>query len=70
MALSFVSSAFVFATIAPALAAPAGRILKRDAIPSYALTYAPHTYLYSGESWFQSDIATHVAHVSVEENYV
>ncbi|RDW87309.1 hypothetical protein BP5796_03003 [Coleophoma crateriformis] len=41
----------------------------RDTIPSYALTYAPYTHLYSGEKWWPSDIAIHVQHVTPKVNY-
>jgi hypothetical protein len=40
------------------------------ALPDYAITYAPLSYLYSSESWFPSDITTHLANVEPEENYV
>lgn len=43
---------------------------KRDTIPDYAITYAPYSYLYSGESWWPSDVATHLQHVTPEVNYV
>jgi hypothetical protein len=39
---------------------------KRDTIPDYAITYAPYSYLYSGESYWPSDIATHLEHVTPE----
>jgi hypothetical protein len=42
---------------------------KRDTIPDYAITYAPYSYLYSGESWWPSDVATHLEHVTPEVNY-
>lgn len=41
-------------------------ILKRDALPSYALTYAPLAYLYSGENYWPSDISTHLQHTTPE----
>ncbi|THW17918.1 hypothetical protein D6D24_03664 [Aureobasidium pullulans] len=69
MSLSFASVTLALVSIAPAFAAPAGNLLKRAAIPSYALTYAPYTYLQSGEGWFPSDIATHVKHMSVENDF-
>lgn len=43
---------------------------KRDIVPDYAITYAPYSYLYSGEAWWPSDIATHVQHVTPEVDYV
>lgn len=70
MHLSSASAALALACVAPAIAAPAGHLLKRDTIPDYALTYAPYTYLDSDEGWFPSDIATHVKHMSVEYNFV
>lgn len=43
---------------------------KRDTIPDYAITYAPYSYLYSGESWWPSHIATHLEHCTPEVNFV
>ncbi|TRM69357.1 hypothetical protein BD626DRAFT_473774 [Schizophyllum amplum] len=43
--------------------------LQRGAIPDYALTYAPHTVLYSGEGWWPSDVATHLDHVTPEVDF-
>lgn len=37
-------------------------------LPSYALTYAPYTYLYSGEKYWPSDITTHFSHVTPQIN--
>ncbi|KAI0482371.1 hypothetical protein GGR56DRAFT_183664 [Xylariaceae sp. FL0804] len=45
-------------------------LAKREALPDYALTYAPWTYLYSGETWFPSDIATHLNHTQPEVDFV
>jgi hypothetical protein len=56
--------------LALAAAAPTNKMQKRDALPDYAITYAPYSYLYSGESWFPSDITTHLEHVIPEVNYV
>ena len=53
----------VLATLGVVCATPA-TILKREAIPDYALTYAPYTILYSDEGWWPSDIKTHLAHVT------
>ncbi|KAI0206783.1 hypothetical protein F4808DRAFT_7176 [Astrocystis sublimbata] len=52
-------------------AAPAGsaKVAANAALPDYAITYAPWTYLYSGEEYFPSDIATHLANVIPEVNY-
>jgi hypothetical protein len=69
MPLSFVSTALALVSVVPALAAPTGNLLKRAALPAYALTYAPYTYLQSGEAWFPSDVTTHVKHMSVEYNF-
>lgn len=69
MSLSLVSTALALMSITPALAAPTANLLKRAALPAYALTYAPYTYLQSGEAWFPSDVATHVKHMSVESNF-
>jgi len=54
---------------AAALTAKAAKI-KRETIPEYVLTYAPYSYLYSGETWWPSDVATHLMHVTPEVNYV
>ena len=42
---------------------------KRDTIPDYAITYAPYSYLHSGESWWPSDVATHLKHCTPEVNF-
>lgn len=65
---------FTFLTLSSLVAAAptkeAGRKLhKRDTLPDYAITYAPLSYLYSGEKWFPSDITTHLANVEPEEDY-
>ena len=52
-----------------AVAAAAPSLRKRDTLPSYAITYAPHAYLYSGEAYFPSDVATHLQNVSPEVNF-
>lgn len=51
-------------------AAPHSKLHKRDALPDYAITYAPVTYLYNAESWFPSDIKTHLQNVQPEVDYV
>ncbi|KAI1331634.1 hypothetical protein F5Y16DRAFT_394921 [Xylariaceae sp. FL0255] len=43
---------------------------KRSTLPDYALTYAPLSYLYSGENYWPSDVATHLKNVQPEVNYV
>lgn len=71
MSLSLVSTALALLSITPALAAPTSNLLKRaTTLPAYALTYAPYTYLQSGEAWFPSDVSTHLKHMSVESNFV
>lgn len=62
------STFLVFAGLASA--APRSNLHKRDALPDYAITYAPLSYLYSGEKWFPSDIRTHLENVQPEVNYV
>jgi hypothetical protein len=42
---------------------------RATALPAYALTYAPYTYIYSGEQWFPSDIKTHLANTIPEVNF-
>ncbi|KAH0286396.1 hypothetical protein M436DRAFT_76766 [Aureobasidium namibiae CBS 147.97] len=69
MPLSLVSTALALLSITPALAAPTNNLFKRAALPAYALTYAPYTYLQSGEAWFPSDVSTHLKHMSVESNF-
>lgn len=54
--------------IASAIAAPL-KVQKRDALPDYAITYAPHAYLYSGEAYWPSDVKTHLQNVIPEVNY-
>ncbi|KAL1900590.1 Vacuolar protein sorting-associated protein 62 [Sporothrix stenoceras] len=62
----------VLAAAAVSNAAPAVNNNKRQTtpLPAYALTYAPISYLYSGESWWPSDVATHLANVIPEVDYV
>jgi hypothetical protein len=52
-------------------AAPSPKLTERQSgLPSYALTYAPWSYVYSGEQWFPSDIKTHLANTIPEVNFV
>ncbi|KAI1262678.1 hypothetical protein F5Y18DRAFT_149506 [Xylariaceae sp. FL1019] len=51
-------------------AAPTKPLQKRDTLPDYAITYAPITYLYSGEAYYPSDISVHLAHVQPEAEFV
>ncbi|KAK0241397.1 hypothetical protein EDD85DRAFT_763209 [Armillaria nabsnona] len=48
---------------------PSKPLFKRDAIPSYVLTYAPYTYLYSGETYWSSDISVHLQHTTPEVDF-
>ena len=52
-----------------AVAAPS-KLKKRDALPAYALTYSPYSYLNSAEQWFPSDITTHLQNTIPEVNFV
>lgn len=71
MPLFLVSTALALLSITPALAAPTTNLFKRaTTLPSYALTFAPYTYLQSSEAWFPSDVSTHLKHMSVESNFV
>lgn len=45
------------------------RIHKRDALPDYAITYAPWSYIHSEDRTFPSDITVHLNHVIPEINY-
>jgi hypothetical protein len=38
-------------------------------LPSYVLTYAPYTYLASDETYWPSDIATHLQHITPQINH-
>lgn len=53
-------------------AAPSQTTITRQtsAIPDYVLTYAPYTYLYSQEEYWQGDVATHLEYMIPEINYV
>lgn len=62
------STFLVFAGLTSA--APHSKLHKREALPDYAITYAPLTYLYSAEKWFPSDIKTHLQNVQPEVDYV
>lgn len=42
---------------------------KREALPAHALTYAPWSYLYSGDKTFPSDITVHLNHTIPEVAY-
>lgn len=67
------SCAFLLASSVFAVSAsPTSRAskVKRATIPDYVLTYAPYSYLYSGETWWPSDVATHMEHVTPEVEYV
>ncbi|KAI0146291.1 hypothetical protein GGR57DRAFT_291769 [Xylariaceae sp. FL1272] len=57
-------------TLISQIASAPTQLRKRAALPDYAITYAPITYLYSGELYYPSDISVHLAHVQPEVNYV
>ena len=42
---------------------------RSTALPQYALTYAPYSYLYTTEGYWPADISTHVANCIAEVNY-
>jgi hypothetical protein len=66
-----VSTFFALAGLASAAPRQQGRskLHKREALPAYAITYAPMSYLYSGEKWFPSNIPIHLENVEPEVNY-
>ncbi|KAL1851688.1 hypothetical protein VTK73DRAFT_9379 [Phialemonium thermophilum] len=60
----------LLALVGVSAAAPrAATLHKRDALPDYALRYAPLSYLHSNESWFLSDVEVHLANVQPEVNF-
>lgn len=66
---TFTFLALASLTAANPLEKVASRLRKRDGLPDYAISYAPLTYLYSGEKWFPSDIAIHLENVQPEVNF-
>ncbi|KUI73510.1 Putative vacuolar protein sorting-associated protein TDA6 [Cytospora mali] len=50
-------------------AAAPKRLHRREALPDYAITYAPWSYLYSEEGTFPSDVAIHLNHTIPEVDY-
>ncbi|KAJ5259614.1 hypothetical protein N7478_012595 [Penicillium angulare] len=66
---SFAFLAFASLAASTPLKKEGSRLHKRDGLPAYAITYAPLTYLYSGEKWFPSDIAIHLENVEPEVNF-
>ena len=66
---SLFSFLFLAASSFTASAFPSSKA-KRDTLPDFALTYAPYSHLYSGESWWPSDTSIHLQHVTPEVNYV
>lgn len=42
---------------------------KRDALPDYAITYAPWSYLHSEDRTFPSDVTVHLNHTIPEVDY-
>lgn len=65
-ALSALALTFLASTLALASPAPSKRT---DAFPDYVFTYAPYTHLWSQETWWPADIATHVQHVVPEADF-
>ena len=65
----FTFLAFTSLAAATPIKKGSSRLHKRDALPDYAITYAPLTYLYSGEKWFPSDIKIHLENVEPEVNF-
>jgi hypothetical protein len=59
----------LFLLAASVAAIPTFDKTKRDALPDYALQFAPYSYLYSGEGFWPSDVATHLQHVTPEVNF-
>lgn len=43
--------------------------LARAALPDYALIYAPYAYLASSETYWPSEITTHLQHVTPQQNH-
>lgn len=66
------AAAVISAAPAPASSTANNNNNKRQTtpLPAYALTYAPISYLYSGEKWWPSDIATHLANTIPEVDFV
>lgn len=57
--------------VALVAAVPArSRLTKREALPAYAVSYAPYSYLYSTEAYFPSDIKTHLTNTVPEVDFV
>ncbi|KAK1759088.1 hypothetical protein QBC47DRAFT_371048 [Echria macrotheca] len=56
--------------LSTAAARPSRRLLERQtrSLPDYAISYAPYTYLASTESWFPSDVTTHLQNTIPEVN--
>jgi hypothetical protein len=51
------------------LSGSANPVERATSLPSYVLTYAPYSHLWSQEEWWPSDVATHVQHVVPEVNF-
>lgn len=50
-------------------AAAPKRMQKREALPDYAITYAPWSYIHSEDGTFPSDITVHLNHTIPEIDY-
>lgn len=61
--------ALILAALSGLAAAAPKKLHKREALPDYAITYAPWTYLYSEEGAFPSDITVHLNHTIPEVDY-
>lgn len=73
MAVSFWLSLLALSTVQNIVSASPTRSspkAKRSTVPDYALTYAPYTHLYGNETWWPSDVATHVKHITPDVDYV
>jgi len=58
-----------FETVSASPAKSTNKAKRQSTIPDYAITYAPYSYIYSGENYWCSDIATHLEHVTPEVNF-
>ena len=64
-ALAFASALLALSATTPALAAALPRAT--TPLPDYVLQFAPLSHLFSDETFFPSDIATHLQHVTPED---
>jgi hypothetical protein len=59
----------LFGGLVALLTTAAAKLQKREALPSFAITYAPYSFLYTGESYWPSDLTTHLENVIPEYNF-